>query len=337
MNSLFHFENDVVYAPGMTCVYDQLFDGLFHQRWKAYPFRKQELGFELYADPVTVIENLFCGETKMSAQLFAEPERFLAENGAVIEYDVLAIESRWLSYREHLFDDLDWGDLASRLVQFHDRRVVFVDCHYPHFGYLQNIQLVRSLTQEELRHQRDWQTARQQFLEILARSHRFRYISVDALAAYDGYRTACMDQPDHYTPPFRETFKSLLTVDSEEKHFSNTRGFVTVEEAVAGHESEIELINGLGESFHDGDVILKLRIRVKSEDPLCCDNEMIATWIARTSGKIEWRRNFAVNSSRMIHPVLNLVDGTNNGIVLKSFDDLVKIATFGRYEFVLTR
>lgn len=337
MISFFDFDRDIVYAPGMTCVFDQLFDGIFTHRWKVYPFRKRELGFRLYDKPAVVIENLFRGESERSATLFAEPERFLQENGRAVVYDVLAVESRWLSYNEYFFEKMNWNDLRARLEPFRDRRLVFLDCQYPHYGYLQNIRLLRTLTHEELQHQSNWQTSRHRLLDIFTRFAQFRYISVDALAGYHGYRNACMDQPDHYTPDFREIFKSLLASHSDEQQFSNIRGFVAVEDAVTDRESEIELIEGMRETFKAGEVIMKLNIRVKSDDPLMCDTEMIATWVAQVDGHIAWRQNFTLDTVGIIRPILNASDINNNKIVLKSFDDMIKIATFGRYEFILAQ
>ena len=337
MTSFFDFARDVVYAPGMTCVYDQLLDGVFAHRWKGYPFRKQVFGSKLYDAPAAVMENIFRGETERTATLYAEPERFLRENGGAVKYDVLAIESRWLGCGDYFFDQMDWNDLRVRLEPYRERRLVFLDCQYPHYGYLQNIRLLRTLSSEELQYQRRWQTARQCLLEIFARFAQFRYISVDSLAAYQGYQTACMDQPDHYTPAFRETFKSLLVAHSEERQFNNTRGFVAVEDIVAERSSEIELVGKLRETFKRGETILKLRVRVKADDPLLCDTEMILAWVAQVDGAIAWRQNFTLDAVGCIRPILNVVDDNSNTIVLKSFDDMIKIATFGRYEFVLTR
>lgn len=338
MSEFFRFAEDVVYAPGMTCVYQQLFEGLFARPWKAYPFRKPELGFRVYSDPATVIGNLFQGEVEQSAGLFAEPERFRLENaGEEVRYDVLAIESRWLAYRETLFEGLDWDELAGRLERFHDRRIVFVDCRYPHYGYLQNIQVMRALSGQAVREQHAWQTARYRLLELLTRFPRFRYLAVDALSAYHGYRGACMDQPDHYTAGFRDEFRALLAGYSEDRQLANVRAFVAVEDAVTDRESEIELLEGMLESFGPGDIILKLLIRVAAEDPLCCPIEMLATWVAGVSGQITYRKNFTIGPDRIIRPVVSEIDGTTNKIVLKSLDDLVKIATLGRYKLTLSR
>lgn len=334
MSSFFDFDQDVIYSPGMTCVYDQLFDGVF-TRWKAYPFRQRELGFRLYDEPAVVIENLFRGETEQSAMLFAEPERFLRENGEAVEYDVLVVESRWLSYGSFFFEQLNWDDLHTRLKPYHDQRLVFLDCHYPHYGYLQNIHLLRKLTREELHYHYSWQTARHRLLEIFTHFSQFRYISLDALTAYQGYRTACMDQPDHYTPSFRETFKSLLVSHSDERQLSNIRAFVAVEDTLRDRESEIELIEGMHGTFKAGEVILKLRIRIKANDPLLCDTEILARWISQVDGVITWRQNFTVDAVGIIHPILSASDENNNKNLLKSFDDLVKISTFGRYEFTV--
>jgi hypothetical protein len=64
---------------------------------------------------------------------------------------------------------------------------------------------------------------------------------------------------------------------------------------------------------------------------------MIATWVALVDGTIAWRQNFTLDAARVIRPIMNAVDDNNNEIVLKSFDDLVKISTFGRYEFLVNR
>lgn len=338
MSNFFDFDHDIVYAPGATCVYNQLFHGAFRHPWKAYQFLKLERGFRLYDEPATVIGNLFRGETERSASLFAEPDRFLTENAdGPVTYDLLAVESRWLTYGAHLFDRLDWADLAARLRPFHDRRLVFIDCDYPHYGYLQNIRLVRQISADELEDQRRWQDARHRLLEVFSAFRQFRYLAVEAVVAYHGYRDACMDQPDHYTPAFRDRFRQQLLSHSEDRQLTNTLAFVAVEDAVTGRETEIELIAGMAPTFRSGDTVLKLRVRIKPEDPLQCDTEMIATWTARTDGVLAWRQNFTVDAERMVRPIDDGINDNNPRIVLKSFDDLIKISTLGQYEFVLTR
>jgi hypothetical protein len=179
--------------------------------------------------------------------------------------------------------------------------------------------------------------SRRHLLEIFTDFNYFRYISVDALAAYQGYQTACMDQPDHYQLSFRETFKNLLESYSEDRHYSNVLGFVSVENMVTDRESEIELIEGMRETFKAEEVILKLRIRVKANDPILCDTEIRAIWISQVEGTIAWRQNFRVNKDSIIHHILNASDQNNNKTLLKSFDDLIKISTFNRYEFTVLR
>jgi hypothetical protein len=337
MSSFFDFQNNIVYAPGMTCVYNQLFDGVFTNPWKAYIFKPLELGFQLYDKPAIVIENLFKGETECSATLFAEPERFLEENGKKVEYDILVIESRWLFYKNFFFEQLDWNELRDRLILYFDRPLVFLDCYYPHYGYLQNIHLIRQLSEDELNEHYSWQTARHNLLKLFRQFNYFRYISVDALAAYHGYQNACADQPEHYTTNFRESFKNLLVSYSEEQHLHNVIEFRFLENLVAEQDSEIKLLQGMNDSFKAEEIILKLRVQVTPNDPLLCETEMIAIWISEVDGEIHWRQNFTIDRQGFIHPKLNASDETNNKIILKSFDDLVKISTFGRYKFILNR
>lgn len=118
---------------------------------------------------------------------------------------------------------------------------------------------------------------------------------------------------------------------------SNVRAFISVEEAVNGRESEIRLIEGMQTSFKAGEIVLKLRIRIKADDPLLCDSEMIVSWKSLVDGTIVWRQNYVVLESGLIQPVINASDVNNSKTVLKSFNDLVKIATFGRYEITLIR
>jgi hypothetical protein len=337
MTSFFNFNQDIVYAPGMTCVYDQLFDGIFSNRWKAYPFRQPELGFKLYDAPAIVIENLFDGEVQKTSTLFANPSQFLEENLRKVDFDVLAIESRWLFYESFLFKNIDWNDLQQRLRKYHDVRIIFIDCYYPHYGYLQNINLLRRISREELNYHFSWQTSRHKLLEILICFEQFRYVSVDMMTAYEGYRFACMDQPDHYTANFRETFKRQLLSHSDERVFSNIGAFNTVQGILSVDQSEIELIEGMNNTFQEGDTILKLRVKVKLDDPLMCDTEMILIWISLVDGVINWRKNYTLNPKGKITPIINDSDENNNKILIKSFDDLIKISTFGLYKFSLIR
>lgn len=338
MSSFFDFQNNIVYAPGSTCVYNQLFKGVFAKSWKAYNFKSLEMGFKLYDKPELVIENLFKGETERTATLFAESERFLTENKTKVEYDILLVESRWLYYRNYFFEDLDWEELYNKLTPFFKKtHLVFLDCYYPHYGYLQNIHLIRQLSEEELDKHYSWQTARHYLLKMFRQFNNFRYISVDALAAYYGYKNACADQPDHYTNNFRESFKNLLVSYSEEQHLHNILEFVFLENSVTNKKSEIHLLQAMKRSFKAGDIILKLCIKVIPDDPLLCETEMIAIWISETDGEIDWLQNFKVDNQGFIHPIVNDTDDNNNKILLKSFNDFVKISTFGRYKFTLNR
>lgn len=334
MNSFFNFDTDVVYAPGISCVYNQLFDGVFATPWKAYPFRQSNLNFNLYDKSEVVIENFFKGETTLTSTLYTNSQQFLRENGKLVEYDILAIESRWLSHG-NLFEGLDWKNLAVRLEPFSNKRLIFLDCQYPHYGYLQNINLLRELSAEELQRQHISQMIRHRFLKILTKFTHFRYVSIDALAAYHGYQNSCMDQPDHYTPEFRDEFKNLFKTHSDEKIMNNVRSFVFIEETVSRQESEIEFIEGLHHSFKSGEIILKLKVRFKSKDPLLCDKEILLIWQSLVDGNISYRQNFTLDKVGIIRPIINSSDENNNKIVLKSFDDSVKISTFGRYKFTV--
>lgn len=272
----------------MTCVYEQLLEGVFDAEWYVHRFKDP---LEVYDAPEIVLSDLVAGEVNRTAGLFVNGDDLIRRHGARVDYDVLAVESRWLLLQNQLFDNVDWQRFAALVAPFRDRTVFFVDVAYPHFGSLFDMSCIRACDAAEVEKWGSRMESKRKLLSVFSTFKKLVYADATAIAAFTGYREAYVDQTDHFAVPFREFFKALLAnVRSVDNIETNARISKRLLERLEGKSFEIDFIEGLKPSVRTGETILSVRIIIESPDPLLCPTELLVTWISEAEVALDWSK-----------------------------------------------
>lgn len=324
-----------VFAPGMTCVYDQLFRPVTRPRWMAHRFRKDweaaKAPVAMAEDPVELLTHLISGNLQASCQLFQDPQAVLRELGPALDYDILAVESRWLMYEHSLLSFTDWARLERGLRPVMDREVYYIDVDYAHPGSLFSLNLVKRCTEADIERIRRHQELKLNLLRFLSKFRHFTYIDVSAVAGYVGYRQACVDQIDHYSDDFRKLVADRFAADPTGSAFTdNSRTLDRLQRRMAGQSSSILFVRGLDPQTGPGGILLELQLVIQAPDPLLCPTEWRLAWRTRVPVAMDWSR-FTVTDGE-----LNLREPIDKDWLIEYIHSYVNIATMGAFALEIT-
>jgi len=290
-----------VYAPGMTCIYDQFFSNVSIKPWCVCPFKKDFDGtpnkLDISMDNHTdLLINILNGNIFDSIHVFENSEKLIQTTGSVIQFDTLVIESRWLLYHNSLLANIDWEALETGLFNLIDKKIYFIDVGYPHAGSLFDISLVKPYSRTDVAQQKQRNELKTKLLTVLSKYNNLIYVDITAIAGYFGYKNACIDQIDHYSSAFREHISKVFSHDTVGMTFDSNRQILTnLMNRLLNKSVDIEFVCGMTSLTTPGEQLLKLRVVIQPEDPLMCPSELYVSWISLIEINMEWIEFSIVN------------------------------------------